>query len=159
MEERGICRRGYFVAGLGGAQFASSAAIDSARAQGTQPSSDKQEPVFVLAASDPANPYGAALDWPDAPTGSPNRRAGAFVVLCGGIPVVHGHGTALTVWEEERSWVAAAGALIDAVASGRVRPLTIKQINTEPAHQHPFSEVLSDQGGHETPAGVKLRRS
>ncbi len=71
MEEAGRCRRGYFVDGLGGAQFAGVGAVDRLRSLAA-PSSDPQ--TLVLAAADPANPYGAALAWPDRPTTAPAGR-------------------------------------------------------------------------------------
>ena len=65
LEETGRIRRGYFVEGLGAAQFASAGAVDRVRAFATRPDEDRQTPVgLVLAAADPANPYGAALPWP-----------------------------------------------------------------------------------------------
>lgn len=79
MEEAGRVRRGYFVEGLGGAQFAMSGADDLLR---SQPRDD--EPPLVLAASDPANAYGAALPWPEGigeETSRPARAAGTRVVL------------------------------------------------------------------------------
>ena len=86
MEERGRVRRGYFVEGLGGAQFALPGAVDRLRAArrdaGTARSPARR--ALLLAATDPANPYGAALPWPRRPSGTsaaPGRVAGAYVVL------------------------------------------------------------------------------
>ena len=70
-------RRGYFVEGLGGAQFALPGALDRLRA-------GEAAGVVTLAAADPANPYGAALPWPDHPAGRPSRSAGAQVILLAG---------------------------------------------------------------------------
>src|ERR1700755_2268325 len=99
MEEAGRCRRGYFVEGLGGAQFAMPGAVDRMRAMAApaREASPWQTPVpggwrdrkrpdparaLVLAATDPANPYGAALGWPSHDGGHrPGRKAGALVVL------------------------------------------------------------------------------
>ncbi|MHB1924984.1 MAG: Lhr family helicase [Acidimicrobiales bacterium] len=78
MEESGRVRRGYFVAGLGGAQFAAPGAVDRLRAR-REP--DSQARALVLAATDPANPYGATLAWPER---GPQRAAGAYVVLIDG---------------------------------------------------------------------------
>ncbi|HVE93162.1 MAG TPA: DEAD/DEAH box helicase, partial [Actinomycetota bacterium] len=86
LEESGRVRRGYFVAGLGAAQFAMPGAVDRLRGM-----RDREKPdagrgeVLVMAATDPAQPYGAALPWPDSP-GRPARAAGAYVVLEGGMP-------------------------------------------------------------------------
>jgi ATP-dependent Lhr-like helicase len=89
MEETGRVRRGYFVEGLGGAQFALPGAVDSLRAERDAP----MEPAAtVLAATDPAQPYGAALPWPrrdDEDRRSYARAAGAFVALADGEPVVY----------------------------------------------------------------------
>src|SRR6185436_11174826 len=87
MEEAGRVRRGYFVAGLGATQFALPGADDRLRAL-----RDRSEAPFttVLAATDPANPYGAALAWPERPaedgaaSARPQRAAGASVVLVDG---------------------------------------------------------------------------
>src|SRR6185369_5843866 len=87
MEERGAARRGYFVEGLGAAQFALPGAVDRLRG-GTE-----HRDALVLAATDPANPYGAALPWPerviDAGDGEraghrAGRKAGALVVTVDG---------------------------------------------------------------------------
>src|SRR5690606_25503289 len=80
LEERGQVRRGYFVAGLGAAQFAVAGAVDRLRAE-REPDEDDQP--FVLAATDPAQPFGAALPWPES-EGRPARAAGALVVLAAG---------------------------------------------------------------------------
>ncbi len=88
-EDTGRCRRGYFVEGLGAAQFGTAGAVDRLRTHQRPPSSaaesvEKPETV-ALAATDPANPYGAALPWPDHEGGHrPGRKAGAIVVLCDG---------------------------------------------------------------------------
>ena len=87
LEERGQVRRGYFVAGLGAAQFALPGAVDRLRSDRGDVSGDDpgqgHEPPLVLAATDPAQPYGAALAWPDS-EGRPARAAGALVVLSSG---------------------------------------------------------------------------
>ena len=81
LEESGQCRRGYFVDGLGAAQFALTGAVDRLRAQQREP---EQPQALVLAACDPANPYGAALPWPEREGHRPGRKAGALVVLVDG---------------------------------------------------------------------------
>jgi ATP-dependent Lhr-like helicase len=86
LEERGTVRRGYFVDGLGAAQFAVPGAIDRLRACKEPPLSagaDATRSVVVLAATDPAQPYGATLEWP-ATDGRPVRSAGALVFLVDG---------------------------------------------------------------------------
>src|SRR5207247_3226079 len=82
MEETGRIRRGYFIAGLGATQFALPGALDLLRSLRDAP--DDLE-VAVLAATDPANPYGATLKWPPRPsTPSPTRSVGATVILVDG---------------------------------------------------------------------------
>src|SRR6185437_13379800 len=87
LETLGVARRGYFVEGLGGAQFALPGAVERLRAV----SSDEEAPV-VLAAVDPAQPYGAALAWPERPSEAARRLtrvAGAYVVLTDGEPILY----------------------------------------------------------------------
>src|SRR5207237_9689803 len=82
MEDAGRVRRGYFVAGCGAAQFALPGAVDRLRTVRERP--DEPHPV-VLAATDPANPYGAALPWPERPERrKPMRTAGSIGVLVDG---------------------------------------------------------------------------
>ena len=89
LEERGQVRRGYFVAGLGAAQFALPGAVDRLRAAREIDEEDERETApVVLAATDPAQPFGAAIAWPDS-AGRPARAAGAFVVLVAGEPVAY----------------------------------------------------------------------
>ncbi len=93
-EETGRCRRGYFVDGLGAAQFGGTGAIDRLRALAAEEPRPGEKPVVVtLAATDPANPYGAALPWPAAGVEGqghrPGRKAGALVVLVDGRATVY----------------------------------------------------------------------
>ncbi len=86
LETLGVARRGYFVEGLGGAQFALPGAVERLRAQ----RDDDAAPPLVLAATDPAQPYGGVLRWPKLVEGrTPARQAGAHVVLCGAEPVLY----------------------------------------------------------------------
>jgi ATP-dependent helicase Lhr and Lhr-like helicase len=104
LEEAGRIRRGYFVAGLGGSQFALPGALDRLRA--VRESSDDDEdvpPSAVLAATDPANPYGAALPWPDAVSGRAMRAAGVHVAIVDGVlaaVIARGDGEILPVLPE-----------------------------------------------------------
>lgn len=86
LEDDGQVRRGYFVEGLGGAQYAARSAVDELR-QAARPD-EKAPMVWLLAATDPANPYGSVLPWPEQPdpavTHRPGRKAGASVVLING---------------------------------------------------------------------------
>jgi len=134
LEERGRTRRGYFVAGLGAAQFALPGAVE--RLRGTREAvdveldADRAPAPIVLAATDPAQPYGAALPWPDT-SGRPARSANALVVLRQGVPLV---------WFDRRShhivmfpggaaddaW---AGALAALVTTGRERSVEVRKVD------------------------------
>src|SRR5213079_3007859 len=125
LETLGVARRGYFVEGLGGAQFALPGAVERLRAQRVE---DDATPL-VLAAVDPAQPYGAALPWPKRPadgeTRRPQRVAGAQVVLVGAEPVVYlersGKGLLTLVEAGDARLYPALAALADHVRAGRVR--------------------------------------
>lgn len=120
----------------------------------------------MLAASDPANPYGAALPWPaladPESAHRPSRRAGAIVVLDGD-PLVwleRGGRTALT-WSTDPGRLAAASKeLAGLVHSGRLASLTIEKVDGADAlgSSHPFVTALIAAGFHQTPKGVRLRR-
>jgi len=133
MEERGQVRRGYFVSGLGAAQFALPGAVDRLRAP--LPSDiaggERGEPV-VLAATDPAQPYGSVLDWPDA-GGRATRTATAVVVLRDGVPLVwfDRRGHHLVTFEAaatDESW---ATALAFLVSGHRARSLEVRKVDGE----------------------------
>jgi len=130
LEDRGHVRRGYFVAGLGAAQFALPGAVDRLRALRDAPEDGGS--VVCLAATDPAQPYGAALAWP-ASDGRPARAAGAFVVLAGGVPVVflERGGRSLVTFEghERADWPAALVSLVD---RNRFRSIEIAKVDGQP---------------------------
>ena len=130
LEESGRARRGWFVAGLGAAQFALPGAVDrlrAFRAPGDEPD------VIVLAATDPAQPYGAAVSWPDGP-GRPARAAGAHVVLVDGALAVYLErgGKSLLTFDsiDAQLW---AGALVEAHKEGRIGRLQLERVDDEPA--------------------------
>ncbi len=160
MEETGQCRRGYFIDGLGAAQFALSGAVDRLRAQQQEP----DEPgALVLAACDPANAYGAALPWPEREGHRPGRKAGALVVLVDGALVFYverGGKTLLSFAEEERRLRPAARALASAVQQGHLGKLTVERADGG----HVFgsagvSSALQEAGFRMTPQGLRLRPS
>ena len=144
LEERGDVRRGYFVEGLGAAQFALPGAVDRLRSAS---SGDGEPPVVVLAATDPAQPYGASLRWPET-DGRPARVAGAHVVLIGGEPAVFLERGGKSLF----GFAAATGsdrwvpALTDLVGSGTLRSLEISKIDGEPATDSPLATPLLDHG-------------
>jgi ATP-dependent Lhr-like helicase len=168
LEEAGRLRRGYFLAGLGGAQFAQAGAIDrlrSLRESAVQDDPDRL-PATVLAATDPANPYGAALPWPGPAVASaprPMRSAGARVVLVDGMLAAFVRGdrdvaTFLPADEPARSAVgrAAASAVVRwAVATGRVH-LGWATVDGVPAARSAFGEYLIAAGFAPLGAGFRL---
>ena len=160
LEESGQCRRGYFVDGLGAAQFALSGAVDRLRAQQREP--DGPLPL-VLAACDPANPYGAALPWPEREGHRPGRKPGALVVLVDGALVLYverGGKTLLTFNEDERLLGPAAEALAEPVRRGHLGKLTVER--ADGAHvftANGLSTALQEAGFKMTPQGLRLRPS
>ncbi|WP_174505092.1 ATP-dependent helicase [Streptacidiphilus carbonis] len=168
-EENGRTRRGYAVEGLGAAQFATDGAIDRLRAVATRlpggGTEDRAPSAVVLAAADPANAYGAALPWPEAPAGQtsghkPGRKAGSLVVLLDGELTVYLErgGKSMLSWApDEATLRAAADALTGAVHSGVVPALAVERINGEAALTSALSAPLEAAGFHPTPRGLRLR--
>ncbi len=169
-EEAGRCQRGYFVESLGGAQFAVASTVDLLR--GYLDGIDPERPEYravVLAAADPANPYGAALPWPsraqeDGSGARPGRKAGALVVLVDGELVwfVERGGRSLLSFSDDPDVNRAAGAaLAQLVTAGRVSSILVERINGLPVlgPDVPASAVsaLSDAGFARTPRGLRLR--
>jgi ATP-dependent Lhr-like helicase len=182
-EEAGRVRRGYFVEGLGAAQFAAPGAVDRMRAlAAARPSDD--EPLWstpvpggwdlgsqrkrrdearavVLAATDPANPYGAALPWPASDGGHrPGRKAGALVVLVDGQLVLYverGGKTLLSFRDEDTCLAPAVDALALAVRDGALGRLTVEKADGEPALTSPLGLALEAAGFRPTPRGLRLR--
>ncbi|MFC6084627.1 ATP-dependent helicase [Sphaerisporangium aureirubrum] len=221
-EESGRCRRGYFVEGLGGAQFALSGAVDRMRAiAATLPSPETgglpQAPsagglpsgptagghlpsfgpdgraasfeaggrafptgrdtgsfgvasrpdtperrAVVLAAADPANPYGAALPWPAHPgevTHKPGRKAGALVILVDGrlILYVERGGRTLLSFADDHRLQPAVDALALSVRDGALGKLTVEKADGESITTSPLAAALESAGFHPTPRGLRLR--
>ncbi|MEV4012077.1 ATP-dependent helicase [Nonomuraea angiospora] len=187
-EESGRCRRGYFVEGLGGAQFALPGAVDRMRAMapGLAPSgspgpgSEAGAPwpdsgarssgpgtgggrrAVVLAAADPASPYGAALPWPQHPGEvghKPGRKAGSLVVLVDGHLVLYverGGKTLLSFADEDRLQPA-VDALALAVRDGALGKLTVERADGTSIVESPLAAALEAAGFHPTPRGLRLR--
>jgi ATP-dependent Lhr-like helicase len=164
MEERGAVRRGYFVAGLGAAQFALPGAVDRLRAvrqaQGDERSGDRDDDAapLLLAATDPAQPYGAALPWPES-AGRPARSAGAGVVLVDGEPAVwlERGGRSLVTFPAASAEPAWADALAGIVRSGRRRSLEIGKVDGLPVRESPVADQLRAVGFQEGYKGLVLR--
>jgi ATP-dependent Lhr-like helicase len=166
LEEAGRIRRGYFIDTLGAAQFALAGAIERLRSA-REPGRDAAErAVHLLAAADPANPYGAAIAWPRR--GENDRRplqraAGAYVVLVDGVAALYvdrGGGSiqTLPVSDDPDVGEAAARALGALVADGRVRELVITKVDGEPVSSSPFRERLVAAGFTPGYRGLVLRR-
>jgi len=176
-EDAGRVRRGYFVEGLGASQFASTGAVDRLRAQ-ARPLGDGPYPgspgsasegglrTVVLAAADPANPYGAALSWPpregDSPGHRPGRKAGGIVVLVDGVLALYVErgGRSLLSWTEEPELLrAAADALALAVREGALGRLTVERTDGTGVlvGDAPLAAALEAAGFRATPKGLRIR--
>ncbi len=178
LEESGRIRRGYFVAGLGAAQFALPAAIDLLRQLRNAPPQEK--PEFVqLAAADPANPYGSVLRWPDLPVADEDAESGPRSLTRATYAEVILRNGQLVAWlkranpnvlvflpaeEPERSQ-AATGLAHFLCARGQQRlhggghqGVLITTINGQPVAAHPMARFLMDAGFHPGPLGMHLRR-
>jgi ATP-dependent Lhr-like helicase len=157
LETLGVARRGYFVEGLGGAQFALPGAVERLRAQ----RDDDAAPPIVLAATDPAQPYGGALKWPQTVDNrSPARQAGAYVVSAGAEPVLYvergGKGLQVLVDPGDGRLEPALEALVDAVQHRRVPRLGIERVNGEPVLGSPFEDRLVALGFRTGPRKLTL---
>ncbi len=169
-EDSGRCRRGYFIDGLGAAQFGTAGAIDRLRTFSEPESATGGKPVVVaLAATDPANAFGAALPWPD-PLDSqraghrPGRKAGALVVVVDGsltVYVERGGRTLLTWTEDQDVLTPAMSALADAARRGALGRLTVEKVDGQPliggGGDTPIRQALSAAGFIATPKGLRLR--
>ncbi len=177
LEDSGRCRRGYFVASLGAAQFGGSGAVDRLRsfsrdlATSGGPSAG-QPAAVALAATDPANPYGAALPWPDRTSGPgaaaghrPGRKAGAVVVLVDGelaVYVERGGRTLLTNTSAPDALEAAMTALAGVARAGGLGRLTVERADGQhiwstTEHADALRRALERAGFVATPRGLRLR--
>ncbi|GIJ07265.1 ATP-dependent helicase [Micromonospora andamanensis] len=172
LEERGAARRGYFVDGLGAAQFAVPGAVDRIRAEPLDGGRPRGGAAVVLAATDPANPYGAALPWPERVVDSGDatsppatghragRKAGALVVLVEGelaLYVERGGRTLLSFTDDADALGAAGKALADAVHSGALGPMSVERADGESVRSSPLRDALTAAGFRTTPRGLRLR--
>jgi ATP-dependent Lhr-like helicase len=156
LETLGVARRGYFIEGLGGAQFALPGAVERLRAQ---PALD--EPGVVLSAVDPAQPFGGVLPWPQrAEKRGPARTAGAYVVIVGGQPVIYlergGKSLSTLVGREDERLPRALDALASAIGRGRIKRVALEKIDGEPAMGSPLSPLLIAAGFQEGPRRITL---
>lgn len=194
MEDSGSARRGYVVESLGGAQFALPGAVDLIRTLATQdersgfppparsgsmttdPQPADSIPTVLLAATDPANPYGAALPWPEtaaeraatvsAPIGHrPGRKAGSVVVLVGGhlVAYLERGGRSLLTFPPDRSCAGklsegdattrALRALAAASHAGAIARIRLERIDGQPAATTTLAAELATAGFIATPSG------
>ncbi len=180
LETLGVCRRGYFIEGMGGAQFALPGAVERLRAG--RPSLGRTEAqgedkhlradasggpgtrggtgrALVIAAADPAQPYGAALPWPkrEGQDRRPARVAGAYVVIVEDEPVLYvERGGRGLVTLGEAPLGEALQALAQTARAGRVGKLALERIDGEPAIASPLAQELIDLGFHSGPRKLTL---
>ncbi|SHI71654.1 ATP-dependent helicase Lhr and Lhr-like helicase [Tessaracoccus bendigoensis DSM 12906] len=166
LEQAGKVLRGYLVDGLGGAQFSTTDVVGDLRAhadspdQGRWPSGSTNPTPVVLAALDPANPYGSVLPWPEHATAHPSRAAGALVVVADGVLLAHltRGGRVLTLFGEDRAETVAlvVTALRGAAAEGRMQRLRIEEVDGERVGASGLEQAMLDAGARLTPKGVTI---
>ena len=158
LETLGLCRRGYFVEGLGGAQFALGGAVERLREVRERP---EDAEALVLPAADPAQPYGAALPWPKRAGGRAARVAGALVVLVGGEPVLYVERrgrSLLPLRDPDDSWLRPALAeLVAHVRAGGARRLAVERFDGEPVGETAVLPLLVEAGFLAGPRRAVLR--
>jgi ATP-dependent Lhr-like helicase len=168
-EDSGRCRRGYFVEGLGAAQFGTAGAVDRLRTHlrsPADPSQDRPEKptALALAATDPANPYGAALPWPPQEAGHrPGRKAGAIVGIVDGVLALYverGGKTLLTFSEDEEVLALAIEALGRVVREGALGRLVVEKADGASIlgqDSEVLRRAMESAGFIATPRGLRLR--
>ncbi len=156
LETLGVCRRGYFVEGLGGAQFALPGAVERLREL-----RDGEDDVLVLAAADPAQPYGAALPWPKRAGARAARVAGASVVLLGGeaaLFVERGGRSLVPLRDPDPEWLRAAlAALVGHVRQDGGKRLSVERFDGVPVTEGDVLGLLVEAGFHAGPRRAVLR--
>jgi ATP-dependent Lhr-like helicase len=170
LEMLGVARRGYFVEGLGGAQFALPGAVERLRGGavaargGVGLDAAMHGAPLVLAAVDPAQPFGAALPWPkrdlESEARRPARVAGAYVVLAGGEPVLYlergGRALQTLVPRDDARLEPALHALVEHVQSGRIKRVALERVDGESALVSPLGPALVALGFREGPRRLTL---
>lgn len=162
LEEMGRCRRGYFIEQLGAAQFAVPATVDRLRSFSRENQLAVPEPEAVaLAATDPANPYGAALPWPSSDGGHrPGRKAGALVVMVDGELVLYverGGKTLLTYTDDAEILLLAGAALVGIIRRGAAEKMAVEKANGVDVLDTPVATALLAAGFYSTPKGLRYR--
>jgi len=159
LETLGLCRRGYFVEGLGGAQFALGGAVE--RLRELKPKDGEVKEALVLAAADPAQPYGAALPWPKRAGARAARVAGAHVILLGGEPALYverGGRSLVPLREPEEEWLREALiALVAHVKAGGRKRLAVERFDSQPVGDTEIMPLLLEAGFVAGPRRAVLR--
>ena len=158
LETLGLCRRGYFVEGLGGAQFALGGAVERLRELRAR---DEEALPLVLAAADPAQPYGASLPWPKRAGARAARVAGAYVVLIDGEAVLYverGGRTLVPLRDPDEAWLRPAfRALVNHVRTRGVKRLAVERFDGEPVAETDAMPLLVEAGFLAGPRRAVLR--
>jgi len=161
LETLGLCRRGYFVEGLGGAQFALGGAVERLRELRGGPQEHSAQESLVLAAADPAQPYGAGLPWPRRAGARAARVAGAYVVLLGGEPalfVERGGRTLVPLRDPDPDWLRPAlAALVTHVKIRGVKRIAVERFDGEPITDSDALPLLVEAGFLAGPRRAVLR--
>ena len=161
LETLGVCRRGYFVEGLGGAQFALPGAVERLRELRAEARVVAERDVLVLAAADPAQPYGAAVPWPRRAGARAARVAGAWVVLLDGEAVLfveRGGRSLVPLREPEPEWLRPAlAALVAHVRSGGAKRLAVERFDGVPVVESDAMILLVESGFLAGPRRAVLR--
>jgi ATP-dependent Lhr-like helicase len=164
LEDAGRIRRGYFVEGLGGAQFALAGAIERLRAvRDARP--DGRPVAVLLAAADPASPFGAALPWPRRGEGDRRvfaRAAGAYVVSVDGAAALYvergGSGLqTMPAFDDAEVATAAVAALRTLVEDGRLKEFVVRKVDGEAVADSAHREALLAGGFQPGYRGLVLR--
>ncbi len=161
LEDAGRVRRGYFVGGVGATQFALPAALELMRSLREEPEDPE---VVVLAATDPANPFGTMLKWPDSAGRGATRTVGAQVILVNGhlAAYISRGGRQILAWlsEDEPQRSAIGRPLARQLATmARQGGLIIAEVGGVPAADHPLAPFLVAAGFHPSAMGFMMRRT
>ena len=161
LETLGVCQRGYFVEGLGGAQFALPGAVERLRELRSVDLRAPERDALVLAAADPAQPYGAAIPWPRRSGARAARVAGAWVVMLGGEAVLfveRGGRSLVPLREPDPEWLRPAlAALVEHVRGGGAKRLAVERFDSEPVVESEVMGLLVEAGFLAGPRRAVLR--
>ncbi|MGA8988164.1 ATP-dependent helicase [Aeromicrobium sp.] len=165
LEQTGAVLRGYYIETLGAAQFAASSTVDRMRGHVSDDDRPTDSPALTLAATDPANPYGAALPWPERRADDessrhrPARKAGSLVVLHDGRAVLYlerGGKKVLVLDEDPARLAAAAASLASTVRARRIGRLSIETADGRPVSSTALGAALLEAGFEPTIKGLRL---